>query len=237
MNAAWMFSNTVSLGKMLTRWKERPRPRRQMSWGARPVTSRPSKMTAPASGLRWPVIRLKNVVLPAPLGPMIAAISPPAIRRLTPATAWKPSNDFRTSRTSSNRGPPEAEHGGVERAHDAAREAEQQHDQDRAEDERPVFRVGRDLLVQHVQHERTDGRTPEVAGAAEDRHDQDLGRFGPVREVGKDAAVEDPEEPARESRERAREHEDDELVAADVHADELRALGVLADRGQHPAEG
>ena len=44
--AAWTFSNTVSRGKMLVRWNERPMPRRQRSWGAMPVTSRPLKIDA-----------------------------------------------------------------------------------------------------------------------------------------------------------------------------------------------
>ena len=42
-----------------------------------------------------------------------------------------------------------------------------------------------------------------------------------------------PAKPANAARDRERRH----LVAPHVQADELRALGVLADRGQHPAEG
>src|SRR4029453_10462249 len=47
-------------------------------------------------------MRWKRVVLPAPLGPMSATSSPGATWRLTPATAWSPPNDFRTSTTSSS---------------------------------------------------------------------------------------------------------------------------------------
>src|SRR2546428_259202 len=105
MNAACTFSNTVSFGKMLVRWNERPMPRRQTSCGASPVMSRPFRTTVPASGRRSPVTRLKNVVLPAPFGPMIAAIWPRATPSVTPATAWKPSNALRTLCTSSTQCP------------------------------------------------------------------------------------------------------------------------------------
>ena len=105
-NAAWTFSYTVSRGKMFVRWNDRPIPSRQRSCGAMPVTSRSLKTTCPPSGTRCPVIRLKSVVLPAPLGPMMALIEPLGTVKETPSTAWKPSKLFRTSRTSSTGGPP-----------------------------------------------------------------------------------------------------------------------------------
>src|SRR5687768_16951225 len=191
MNAACTLSNTVSLGKMFVRWNDRPIPSRHTSCGAIPVMSRPSRATEPASARRWPVMRLKNVVLPAPLGPMMAAICPRATPRLTPPTAAKPSNDLRMSRTSSTARPQKPVPRGVERAHDAAREHEEQHDQDAAQDEGPVLRVRGDLLVQHEQNERADGRPVEVPHAAEDGHDEHLGRLRPVREVREHTTVED----------------------------------------------
>ncbi len=44
--------------------------------GNRSVMSWPSKTMRPAVGEKNPVIRLKKVVLPAPLGPMMARNSP-----------------------------------------------------------------------------------------------------------------------------------------------------------------
>src|SRR5918996_1512560 len=141
-----------------------------------PVMSRPSRRTEPASARRWPVMRLKKVVLPAPLGPMMAAICPRATPRLTPPTAWKPSNDLRMSRTSSTPRPQPVP-GGVERAHDAAREHEEQHDEHRPEDEGPVLRVRGDLLVEHEQDERPHRGAVEVAHPAQDGHDEHLRRL------------------------------------------------------------
>src|SRR5262249_28241581 len=181
---------------MLVRWNDRPTPMRHRSCGGTPVTSRPFSTTRPASARRWPVIRLNSVVLPAPLGPMIALTPPLGTSNDTRETATKPSKDLVRSRTSSTLRPPEPtpqQHGS---ARQPAGEAEQQHHKDGAEHERPVLRVGDDLLVEKNQRERTDAGPPEGAHAAQQRHDQHLGRLGPVREVREHAAVEDAEEPA-----------------------------------------
>src|SRR5713226_6359307 len=238
MNAAWTFWKTVSLGKMFVRWKERPTPRRQTSWGARPVMSRPSKRTAPASGRTCPVMRLKSVVLPAPFGPMIAVTWPAATDRLTPPTASKPPNDLRRSRTSSTASPPPCPLPERDRrAGEAAGEAEQQDDQHRAQHERPVLGVGDDLLVEEDQGQRADAGAEEGAHPPQERHDQHLGGLGPVGEVGEDASIEDAEEAAGQAREGARDDEGAQLVAPHVDPDELRALRVLADGREHASEG
>src|SRR5215467_1357744 len=236
--AAWMFSYTVSLGKMFVRWKERPMPRRQRSCGAMPVTSRSLKRTLPASGRRCPVIRLKSVVLPAPLGPMMALIEPRGTLKLTPPTAWKPAKLLQRPWTSStghaSRVTPEEQ---CEGARDAAREHEEEDHEDGAEDEWPVLRVRDDLLVEPDEHCRAQGGPEEGAHPAQERHDQHLGGLGPIGEVGEDAPVEDAEERAGQPREAARQHEGGQLVAAHVDPDELRPLRILADGGEHAAEG
>src|SRR5499426_518724 len=235
--AACTFSNTVRRGKMFWRWKERPMPRRHRRCGAILVTSRPLSSTCPESARRWPVIRLKSVVLPAPFGPMIALIEPRGTAKLTPSTARKPSKLFASARTSSTAEPRrETTERSADGAGDPAGKHEQQHDEDRAEDQRPVLGVGHDLLVQPDQGRCAHRRAEKRVDAAEERHDQDLGRLVPVREVREDAAVEDAEQAPGETRERAREHERRELVAPHVDADELRPLGILADRRQHAPE-
>jgi len=84
---------------------------------------------------------------------MTAAICRRSAAKLTPATAANPSKDFLMSCTSSmvaisrfefGRPPPPTWHAGatdMERAEYAARKGEQQDDQDRAEDERPILGV------------------------------------------------------------------------------------------------
>src|SRR6266852_4388238 len=183
-------------------------------------------------------MRLKSVVLPAPLGPMMALTEPRGTEKLTPPTAWKPSKLLRSSRTSSTRRPPrepapEAKGG----ARDPSGKDEEKHDEDGAEDEGPVLRVRDDLLVEPEEHKGAQGGTEEGAHAPQERHDQHLGGLGPVGEVREDASVEDAEEAAGHSREGARDDEGAQLVAPHVDPDELRALRVLADGREHAPEG
>src|SRR5262249_31790133 len=65
-----------------------------MSAGREPVISRPLKRMRPRVGARKWVRRLKQVVLPAPLGPMSAWIAPRRTRSRTPFTARKPRNSL-----------------------------------------------------------------------------------------------------------------------------------------------
>src|SRR6185437_7535318 len=240
-SAACTFSKTVSLGKILVRWNERPMPMPQMRCGGMPVISRPSSSTRPAVGGRWPVMRLNSVDLPAPFGPMTAAICPAATARSTSATARKPAKDLLSPCTSSTGAPPgpasQPPYACNETADDAAGEDEKQHQQDDAEHERPVFRVGGDLVVEQNERSGADHGPPEMLHAAEDGHDHHFGRFRPVDEIGEDAAAGDAEERSGDAGEAAGDHEGGELVGAHVDADERCALRVLADRRQHAAEG
>ena len=62
----------------------------EMRLGGRPAMSSPLKMTRPAVGRSTPVRQLKNVLLPAPLGPMMARISPRWTSKLTLLSAVRP---------------------------------------------------------------------------------------------------------------------------------------------------
>ena len=79
------------------------------------------------------------------------------------------------------------------------------------------------------------------AAAAEDRdaaeqHGRDDLQLHAHRVVAARVAVQEREVDAREARDRAAQHEEDELRAADVDARELRGLLVQADRVQRSAE-
>ncbi len=64
--------------KSCTLWNVRARPRPLMTCGLTPVTRGRRNGCAPFVGDTAPEIRLKSVVLPAPLGPITATISPAA---------------------------------------------------------------------------------------------------------------------------------------------------------------
>src|ERR1700757_2863216 len=108
-------------------------------------------------------MRLNSVDLPAPFGPITAAICCVSTVNETSPTATKPEKDFLSLVTSSIAAPvPQPGPAGVERTHDPARKPEEQQHEDRAEHKRPVFGVGGDLLVEDGQHRRADRRTPEM---------------------------------------------------------------------------
>src|SRR5215510_12721732 len=90
MAAMDRLSHTERSRKILTAWKVRPMPSRAISWVLRPSRRRPPKCTAPASGRRRLVIRLKTVVLPEPLGPMSPTTVPAATSNEQSLTARMP---------------------------------------------------------------------------------------------------------------------------------------------------
>ena len=96
------FSAAVSCGKMFVTWKVRAIPARTRPLAGSRVTSAPSRKTRPASGTSFPLTRLMSVVLPAPLGPMIAVSPPGGSARSTPSTAVKSANALRRPRSSSS---------------------------------------------------------------------------------------------------------------------------------------
>src|SRR5262249_12329711 len=88
-------------GNTLVRWNVRTTPRRAMSHGRRPLIGAPCQATRPRVGRRYPVIALKAVVFPAPLGPMRLVIVPRWTRNAIPASAITPRNSTGRSETPS----------------------------------------------------------------------------------------------------------------------------------------
>src|SRR5215472_9015882 len=110
--------------------------------------SRSSSRIRPLSGRKCPVIRLNRVDLPAPFGPITAAICLVWTVSDTSATATKPENDLVRPSISSIAPLHDARQRGIERSENPTGKGEQQHDQDRTQDEWPVFGIGGDLLVE-----------------------------------------------------------------------------------------
>src|SRR5947209_20501558 len=84
------FSSAVAFGRMLVIWYERAMPLREMRSGDAPVMSSPSNRMCPEEGRNTPVRQLKNVLLPAPFGPIIARTSPGSTAKLTRLSAVRP---------------------------------------------------------------------------------------------------------------------------------------------------
>ena len=69
-------SNALRSENSTVPWNVRTRPLAATRCGFIPVTSRPSNSIRPDDGFMTPLRRLKNVLLPAPLGPMTPMTSP-----------------------------------------------------------------------------------------------------------------------------------------------------------------
>src|SRR5690625_3813216 len=87
-----MFSSAVRRISAFVSWKVRTSPCRAMRYAGCRVRETPSKDQLPSSGTSKPDTRLKNVVLPAPLGPINAVIVPRWTSRWSTWTARKPPN-------------------------------------------------------------------------------------------------------------------------------------------------
>ena len=94
-------SITVMVSKLFTTWKVRPTPRTQRSAAGNLVTSSPSNQIEPWVGGSTPAIRLNNVDLPAPLGPIRPTISPRPTEIETSLLAIRPPKRCQTPRVSS----------------------------------------------------------------------------------------------------------------------------------------
>jgi hypothetical protein len=87
-----MFSMTFMRDSAFVSWKVRTMPRRATLKAGMPARFCPSNSQDPVSGWSKPVSRLKNVVLPAPLGPIRAVIAPRWISTWSTSTAVRPPN-------------------------------------------------------------------------------------------------------------------------------------------------
>jgi hypothetical protein len=79
--ASRTLSSTVSRGNRLVTWKVRAIPSAVRRCVGQRVTSLPNSSICPSVADRMPVMTLNSVVLPAPLGPMMAWRSPAKICR------------------------------------------------------------------------------------------------------------------------------------------------------------
>src|SRR6202048_5280322 len=139
--------------------------------------SAPARRMAPECGSNCPVNWLISVVLPAPLGPMIACSSPRATSSETWSVATMPPNRrtrFSTRSKGSATGKPPQD------ADNAA--APEQHDQQQqgAIDQRPIYRHLRQKFFQRQIDDRTDHRSEQRAHAAENDHHHQIAGTGPV---------------------------------------------------------
>src|SRR5438309_5161633 len=108
--------------------------------------SRPASLIVPECGVSCPMSWLINVVLPEPFGPMIACNSPFATSSETWSVATMPPNR-RTSFSTRSKGSAIAQP--PQQAVDAATPEQHDQEQQRTQDQRPIFRHPRQEFFQH----------------------------------------------------------------------------------------
>ncbi|MNL49840.1 hypothetical protein D3C87_1728010 [compost metagenome] len=108
----------------------------------------------------------------------------------------------------------------------------------------PIFGPQAQHFFQRQHHHRAGHTAPAQADAAHQHHDQQVGRLGPLHQVGRDEQVVVGQQRARQARRRAAKREGHELDAVDRITHGFHARFVFADalqggaetRGHHAAE-
>src|SRR3954447_5661635 len=189
------FSSTVMFRNRRSVWKVRAIPLVVIVCGARLETTSPSNTIDPESGRKIPVMRLKTVVLPAPLGPITLTISPSPTCRSRSLTTWRPPKAFDTPRSSSSATSDDLD---ARRTEDAGRPHVHDHDEKRTQHDQPR-RTGNlfDELVlpderREIKRRDQRDRAPPPADEREQERRDDQREVRPAREPACMCRHEDP---------------------------------------------
>src|SRR5262249_60507190 len=160
-------------------WNERASPSWLRRQPGNAVTSPPAKRMRPASGASSPASSPISVVLPAPFGPMTACSSPFGTESEIASEATTPPKrlvrDSISSRASATA------RSGEQAVDTPARE--QHHEQEnRTDDDLPIFGHAGKRLFQHQQRHSAGDGPEHRAHAAEHGHDDEIARTRPVHQ-------------------------------------------------------
>src|SRR5438309_1427856 len=211
-------STTERLPKGFTSWNVRVRPRRQITCGGRPPTSRPSKTTRPPAARKYPPMTLKSVVLPAPFGPMLPKWAPLRTASLTARTALRPPKRS-----------PDRRHRGGER-----------HRVDLQSAARDAGRLGGVLVLAAAGELVAEARAlePDLDAVVDERDDEGHVDPGDVAQAERsEAGTEGDRDPLRAGREAAPAAREDQehLGERDRGEREVGAAEAIREVADHPA--
>src|ERR1700691_4304552 len=193
-----------------------------------PVTSLPSNTMRPRVGAKKPLIMLKNVVLPAPFGPMIARSSPSATLSDTWSTATRLPKFLVTFSTWSSVTLPPV----LDEAEQTPWEEQHHQDEQHADERHPVGGDARQVVLQDDKDRGPEERSPEGPNTPQHRHDHDISGHHVVEVARVGEIVEQRVERAGKAHEKAGQRERRPDVAFDRDAEKARPPLVLADRQQ-----
>src|SRR5579859_966348 len=213
-----------------------------MSW--------PASSTRPESGRKAPVTRLKNVVLPAPLGPITAVSEPSSKFRLTPFMALTPPKDLRRFSMLSMSGFFSGRHASSgrlprrsspcpyidDKAEQAFAQAEREEKDDDAQYQAVVLGEPGHHVVEQQQDTRAGKRPEEDIHSAKQDHEHGFTRNRPVCEIRIRAGYEQAHEDAADAAEEAGHHERQQADAPYLDAEVTGAARIVPDHAQRVAE-
>src|SRR3990170_6033834 len=210
-------------------------PRRQITWGARRVMSRPLKTTRPSSGRMRPEMTLNNVVFPDPFGPIRPTISLCWIEKSTRWRAVTPPNRLTTPAHSKyaciSPGPPPGP------AEETPGEIKSDRHENGAEQDELHRRGNGELddLAEHDQKRGPEEGAEQGPGPAEDTHEDDVDRDGGLEDrLGVDIRDVVSPEPAGCPREEGTQHQREHFQSD--RGDAQRPSGLLAIADGRQAE-
>src|SRR6266516_1678463 len=243
-------SNGVSSAKSWLIWNVRAMPSRARSYALRSVMSRPTSRMRPAVGARTPLIRLTTVVLPAPFGPINAWRAPCTSSSETSRAAVMPPkricspNVWRTMFMVSPHRPSRGARGGGRSARRprpiAAWPFSPEHDQHQhqSDPELPILRREIDQRVLHQLEDRgPDQPAIEIAGPAQDQHEQHVGRSFEREHVERGELRSLREQRAGDARVSGGDGVNRDEPRIDADADGGSAQRIAFDRTQRQPEG
>src|SRR3989442_426251 len=174
--------------------------------------------------------------------PQVAAKSSPVRRsertRCRAPTRWPSASTLPPGSGAYRAEPaPGEDRGTLQRRCEAAPEAENDGDEDRAGDDAGRFGHARKRVLEQQDDRRADAPAPERPHATEHRHKHRASRRRPVQKLERREAVTDGEERTRETGDAAGHHERDELVTLRGITEGLRPRLVVADRHEPMAKG
>src|SRR5882672_3128751 len=213
------FSWTVRPLNTRTPWNVRAMPSAARRCTGRRVMSDPARRIVPPSARTTPEMRLMSVVLPAPFGPMRPSASPSAMLRSTRSTAVTPPKRFVRPTVSSNiRG---SDAGELSRAadlderHQAARQIDDDDQQDRALEDVAVILQGAKQLRQRSEQTRAEDRPKHVRDTPDDGEHEYLHGLGEpeVRRIDREGHMRG--ESSGPARDEGTDDERGELVTTD----------------------
>ena len=186
-----------------------------------PAMFLPSNRISPESGASWPLIMLKQVVLPAPFGPIMARNSPGATAKLTSLTARTPPKALDSERTSSTlmTCAPLLRQSAAKPPTMPLRERQHQQQDDGAQQRAPIFGLPHHRVLQGGEHRGADDRPGQRLDAAEQHHHQAVDGAADVDGLRRDRALGEGEQPAGHAADRAGNGEAEPMHALDVDAD------------------